>query len=438
MKILSVNLNKRMRNQGAGEELRGWLDRHSCDVLLVQEPWSKTYSESLELPGYSTIGGTSSVYSWIRPHISVDSSTLQNFAWQELRIGFLKIWNIYLSAYSAPDRVVMYRQLSESLRQAPDEPTIILGDFNTAPNPCDGLYAGEISTWTKEPEREELRSLLASANLVDLTSASRLGRQEYTIERTVRGKVSTFRCDLALASDFLAVDITACYDHSVRRSPCRITDHSAVVLDIPLTTDLPNTLPFVELPQIYAPHKTAMARDAASTIAREFIQRRFNVLLAINNVLDFGCGRGQDVRFYLENGLTAEGFDPYPTFGWTQRPSSVFDIVTVVFVLNVLPTPQERIAVLRDAFTYVRPGGYMLVATRSKQAIAREVVSKNWPPHNDGYWSHEGKGTFQKGIGDEELRLYLNRIGLKSLDFEIIKRGDITCVVGQRPDITPR
>ncbi len=152
----------------------------------------------------------------------------------------------------------------------------------------------------------------------------------------------------------------------------------------------------------YQPHKTAMSRNGPSPFARA-VAEVLAPKLEVTSVLDHGCGRGADVRFYRDCGLDAEGWDPHPGFGWQEEPQRQFDLATSVFVLNVLPNPWERIKALQHVARFVRPGGWLLVVTRSPQDIDRRAEAASWQSHHDGYWSSEGKGTFQRGISTEEI-----------------------------------
>lgn len=92
-----------------------------------------------------------------------------------------------------------------------------------------------------------------------------------------------------------------------------------------------------------------------------------------------------------------------PGFGRTAEPDRQYDLVTNVFVLNVLPDPWQRIRALQHAARFVHPGGHLFVVTRSPGDINPRAVAANWPAHHDGYWSSEAKGTFQKGLSTEEI-----------------------------------
>jgi hypothetical protein len=94
------------------------------------------------------------------------------------------------------------------------------------------------------------------------------------------------------------------------------------------------------------------------------------------------------------------------------QPQGTYDLITIVFVLNVLPDPWQRLEVLHNASGYLADKGRMLVVCRSPSAIERIAATGRWPRHNDGFWSSESKGTFQRGISVQELLLMARRIGL--------------------------
>lgn len=138
--------------------------------------------------------------------------------------------------------------------------------------------------------------------------------------------------------------------------------------------------------------------------------------LWFGSILDYGCGRGTDVTHYRQRGLHADGYDPYPPFGWADKPTAAdrYDLVTLVFVLNVLPDPWERVRVFKQAATYLRPGGHMLVVTRSPREIQTRAADAGWVRHNDGYWSSERQRTFQRGISEAEIERLARRADLSA------------------------
>ncbi|WP_328965701.1 hypothetical protein [Streptomyces virginiae] len=86
--------------------------------------------------------------------------------------------------------------------------------------------------------------------------------------------------------------------------------------------------------------------------------------------------------------------------------------MTQMFVLNVLPDLGARIRALQDAAAFVRPGGHVVVATRSPEEITKAAAGGSWTAHHDGYWSSEGKGTFQRGISAAETTALARHAGL--------------------------
>jgi len=56
---------------------------------------------------------------------------------------------------------------------------------------------------------------------------------EFTIKRMTCGKLSQFRCDLALASRQLAAHLSIQVAHGVRSGASAFTDHSALVVADP-------------------------------------------------------------------------------------------------------------------------------------------------------------------------------------------------------------
>jgi len=191
-------------------------------------------------------------------------------------------------------------------------------------------------------------------------------------------------------------------------------DHRYVEMN-PLTSGEPseqNSLPFdEEIERSFDPSKTAMARSRPSSIAQLLVRNKIVDPSTPSRILDYGCGRGSDVKFYRSLGFQCDGFDPHEAFGWTDLPTGEYDVVTVVFVLNVVENPELRTEVLEKAMSYLRTGGSIYVATRSSKAIEEQARRQRWKRYGDGYISHASKGTFQKGIDSEELVDTLTRLG---------------------------
>ena len=133
---------------------------------------------------------------------------------------------------------------------------------------------------------------------------------------------------------------------------------------------------------------------------------------AVGDVLDFGTGRGADVEFYRRQGLDAAGYDIHPGFGFDTEPDRRFRVATATYVLNVIPTATGRIDALRHAASFLAPGGALIVVTRSAASIEREARAHGWARTGDGYLSHRGRQTFQKGMTPAEIAELGRRAGL--------------------------
>ena len=149
------------------------------------------------------------------------------------------------------------------------------------------------------------------------------------------------------------------------------------------------------------PHNTAIHRKRPSQPAANLISTGQLELWGVRSILDYGCGHGLDVRHLKALGYEAEGYDPHPEFKHTTHPVRQFDLVLVLYVLNVLSTEQERLDVLRGAARCMAAAGRMLVVARSVSEIER--AAKDWPRHNDGYLSNADRGMFQHGMTRQEL-----------------------------------
>jgi len=412
MRLASVNLNKRLGNPAVRARLARWLHDHRVDVLIAQEPWKPADRDPLTLAGYQRAGGDSRLFTWIAERWENPSSSRPRDFAQRIELSWLVVLNIYLDAYATATRSVQLTELSSILAAEGGRPVVAVGDFNLAPRPADGLVDGRHSSFNNATDRVPFGRLMDTAGLTDATAGL---RPQFTVSRRVVGKQIQFRCDLALIPRYLVPEVRVIYDHATRDRDAGFTDHSAVLIDLPVslpaTTDDSGALfSLTEMlgdqePQpavSYQPHKTAMARNSPSPFARNVT----DVLvprLGVRTLLDHGCGRGSDVRFYRSCGLDADGYDPHPGFQWTKEPERVYDFVAHVFVLNVLPDPWQRIQALRHASQFLRPGGHLLAVTRSPADIQARAAASDWPAHHDGYWSSESRGTFQKGISAEEI-----------------------------------
>jgi SAM-dependent methyltransferase len=425
MIVASVNCNKRLSNPRTKGIFEKWLMESKIDLVFAQEPWPHGSSSVVDFLYYKPLGGNSRVFAWVKEGYSLNQSEIIYPYLQKVDADYLILHNLYLDAYSRTTRGEQLAAINKHLMGYGDRPQVIFGDFNIAPNPEDGISKDSYSNFNGREDRGPLNDLLLNFGMVDTTSKETLGHHEFTIIKNIGQTQTKFRCDLCLVSDYLlAGDVfKARYDHSVRERT-GFTDHSALIFTLPLDvhrrketfqrTLFPLDEPEETLDEVnYSPHKTAIARTTPSPAARLIRSEKLSKELGeIRRILDYGCGRGRDVDYYRTNGYDADGYDPYAPFGFSTLPTGLFDLITVIFVVNVLPNCWERLQVVKKAADYLRPGGYMLLVARSRETIESEARTKGWKTHNDGYWSHEGKGTFQKGINSIEMISLIKRAGL--------------------------
>jgi len=163
-------------------------------------------------------------------------------------------------------------------------------------------------------------------------------------------------------------------------------------------------------------HKTAIYRDRWTKPGRWLYEHFFQKdNITLGSMLDFGAGKSIDSECWTEKtGAIAQAYDKFeqPQFpGRGSRPDRKFELVTVIFVLNVVETDEERIAILNDAMHYVMPDGYIFIATRSKKDIANAVKKgKNWPRLPSGaYVSDPRKKTIQCGVDDQDIQSLISK-----------------------------
>ncbi len=111
-------------------------------------------------------------------------------------------------------------------------------------------------------------------------------------------------------------------------------------------------------------------------------------------LLDFGCGRGDDVRHLGLAGVQAKGWDP------AHRPDADLTCAAVVnlgYVVNVIEDPAERAECLVRAWSFAERA--LIVAARLS-AETPELVSV--APYGDGFVT--SAPTFQKFYEQAELK----------------------------------
>jgi diadenosine tetraphosphate (Ap4A) HIT family hydrolase len=103
-------------------------------------------------------------------------------------------------------------------------------------------------------------------------------------------------------------------------------------------------------------HLTAKERDTLSFPAKILLNQN----LLVGDVLDFGCGFGNDVKMLKTKGINIESYDKYH---FPEYPIKKFDTIICFYVLNVL-LPEEQATVLMELSQLVKPTGKVYIAVR--------------------------------------------------------------------------
>ena len=153
-------------------------------------------------------------------------------------------------------------------------------------------------------------------------------------------------------------------------------------------------------------HKTAINRNQLSQPMQALA--RHNYLNDEYSVLDYGCGKGDDVRELEAHGIDVTGWDPVhsPDEEYSNR-----DIVNLGFVLNVIENRQERKETLINAWDHADK---VLVVS---VMVAGESVISQFTPYKDGVIT--SRNTFQKYYSQGEIRYFIE----SSLDETAIAVG---------------
>lgn len=143
-------------------------------------------------------------------------------------------------------------------------------------------------------------------------------------------------------------------------------------------------------------HLTALSRSNLSAPVQALW--RYGFIGSERSFFDYGCGKGDDMRGLVANGIGAAGWDPY------FRPDAereVADTVNLGFVINVIEDLNERIEALLSAYAL----------TRGVLAVAAMLASRQPPggrAHRDGYLT--SRNTFQKYFSQSELRDFIEQV----------------------------
>lgn len=143
-------------------------------------------------------------------------------------------------------------------------------------------------------------------------------------------------------------------------------------------------------------HRTAIGRTELSRPVKLAIDAQ--LITPAMTLLDYGCGRGDDVSLLATMGVSAAGWDPIHRPGTARSPA---DVVNLGYVVNVIEDADERAATLRTAWQLAQR--VLVVAGR----LEHETDAGRFQPFGDGFVT--SLGTFQKLYTQVELRNWIEQ-----------------------------
>lgn len=126
-------------------------------------------------------------------------------------------------------------------------------------------------------------------------------------------------------------------------------------------------------------YKTAIVRKTLSKPLQLALKRGF--LTRKTTVLDYGCGRGDDVRHLEQLGIRVSGYDPHYKPATHLSPAH---LVNLGYVVNVIEAPPERTRVLKNAWTLTQK--VLLVSVLLGQPHARRYKDGSVSEHGTFQW----------------------------------------------------
>lgn len=230
-----------------------------------------------------------------------------------------------------------------------------------------------------------------------------LHRKELLLPPDAPGREAYVALTRELEQRGLFVDMTRrgrqdAWKAALAQAGIEVRDHCVVAVDPP--EDVAMTAERAESPSSdgmppVARHRTAIGRNSLS--APMAALNAAGLLEDGVSVLDYGCGRGDDVRALRAAGIDAVGWDPH--FAPDRSVLAPRHVVNLGFVLNVVEDPTERRDVLRRAFDLAER-----CLTVAVMLVGKGDVSGH-RPHGDGFLS--SRGTFQRYYTQAELRTFL-------------------------------
>jgi DNA phosphorothioation-associated putative methyltransferase len=144
-----------------------------------------------------------------------------------------------------------------------------------------------------------------------------------------------------------------------------------------------------------ARHRTALQRRGLSRPIRLALEA--GLITRETDVLDYGCGYGDDLRGLRSRGILCAGWDPIHRPRGQRKP---VDVVNLGYVVNVIENAEERRTTLHEAWALTRK--LLIVSAR----LIIEATAGRQTPYEDGCLTQ--RGTFQKYYQQHELRGWID------------------------------
>lgn len=136
-------------------------------------------------------------------------------------------------------------------------------------------------------------------------------------------------------------------------------------------------------------HLTAITRGGKPSVPMRWLHE---ARLLRGRVLDYGCGKGFDADFWK---LTK--YDPYY---FLQVPRGHFDTITCNYVLNVIPSPTERMEVLDRIRQLLAPRGAAYITVRNDTRNLRGWTQR-------GTWQGQIELTLPVVVSTSDFVIYM-------------------------------
>lgn len=130
-------------------------------------------------------------------------------------------------------------------------------------------------------------------------------------------------------------------------------------------------------------HLCALANSGKTAISRKSFSAPYKKLISLNifeelkpgtKVLDYGCGKGTDIKLLKEKypHLIIDGYDPHHK---ELNINSPYGIITCNYVLNVISAGKIRESILTDIREYLSENGKAYIAVRNDLTNLKGLTS---------------------------------------------------------------